>query len=498
MKKIGLTISILALLINLVPATAAQEVKVRIGIEDDLLGVYESSITKVGWIGVRNGLPYFDGNVSCSSFSDSQCMKLSHVGIVGTTILPLCAEPDELNCIETPRIGLSSSNKVSAVFAGNADGYTFPADSENGISRGATSSIFTIQDSTKAQRHFVVTALVRQLKARKSSGGYSSIQTPLFSVDIKEITLNSKSDCLFIFKGGCAAHKSNENFAVDMVVRLTNNPPKWMAGRISTPKVSITDFSSGKKVLISGSSVAIPVAEGSVPTSIFAKYPRGVPLSSVSRAAEDGSKLIIDPGMAIMYATDVFEAVQEKSVETVNFWNINGSSPLTAFCAEDLQVDCLQGGNGPCVENSKDFVGLIATNALVFSRNPPKLIDGEIQFLLASPHFLPNSKESIGNFNLEASSSMLRCVYGLPDLPLSAEISVVSEAGIEKVATKSFSENDGVSRISVNNFTFSIPTIKIKLSSAKRGVSITCVKGKVKKTVTGVKPVCPKGYKKAS
>jgi hypothetical protein len=69
--------------------------------------------------------------------------------------------------------------------------------------------------------------------------------------------------------------------------------------------------------------------------------------------------------------------------------------------------------------------------------------------------------------------------------------------------------------LSANNFTFSDPTIRIKLTqeavakptpsatpsptpskAAVKKITITCVKGKVKKVVTGTKPVCPTGYKK--
>jgi hypothetical protein len=93
---------------------------------------------------------------------------------------------------------------------------------------------------------------------------------------------------------------------------------------------------------------------------------------------------------------------------------------------------------------------------------------------------------------------MLRCVYGLPDLPLFAEISVVTDGAIQKTGTKSFSEKYGVSRINVNNFTFSTPVIKVKLSQVAPKLSIICLKGKAKKLVTGVKPKCPAGYKKVS
>jgi len=35
-----------------------------------------------------------------------------------------------------------------------------------------------------------------------------------------------------------------------------------------------------------------------------------------------------------------------------------------------------------------------------------------------------------------------------------------------------------------------------KVAAASKKITITCVKGKLTKKVTAVKPVCPKGYKK--
>ncbi len=497
MKKIGLLLSIIALVLASTPAIAAENVAVSIGVDNQNDNVYESEIKNVDWIGVNNGLPYMDGTQSCESFSDRDCLDANPVGIVATTILPLCNADAQTNCILPLRIGISGGNKVEANYLGNADGTTFPADLVNGISMGSTSSIFSINDKDNVKRFFAVTAQIKQLKARKSTGGYSQVQIPYFSVDIKELNLKSEGQCLFLFKDGCFTHKTSEAFSAEVKIRLSNDLPKWLAGRVADPSVKFTKLAQGKEVVISGSSVAVPLIEGSVPTSLFAKYPRGITSNTVNTAAQNGTKLEIDSGLAIMYATDVFAALKEKSTKVVNFWNINGSFPFTAFCSADLQVDCLQGGNGPCVENSKEFVGLLATNALIFNRNPPRLIDGEIQFLLASPHLLPNSKAAVGNFNLEASSSMLRCIYGLPDLPLFAEISVVNDAGIEKIATKSFSEKKGITYISVNNFSFSVPKIKIKLYQANKRLTIKCVKGNVKKSVSGVKPVCPTGYKKA-
>jgi hypothetical protein len=460
--------------------------------------VYESEIKKVNWVGINNGLPYMYGLQKCESFNDLDCLNSNPVGIVATTILPLCNAENKSNCLLLLRIGIAGGDKVEASYLGSAEGKTFPSDAANGISAGSTSSIFLVKDKDGVQRYFALTAQIQQLKSRKLPVGYRDVQVPYFSVDIKEINLNSVGQCLFLFKAKCVTHKTTGTFSVEVKLRLSNDPPKWLAGRMADPTIKFTKLAQGKEVVISGASVAVPLIEGSVPTSLFAKYPRGITSQMVNTAVQNGTNVEIDSGLAIMYATDVFTALKEKSTKVVNFWNINGSSPFTAFCAEDLQIDCLQGGSGPCVEQSKDFVGLLATNALIFNRNPPRLIGDEIQFLLASPHLLPNSQATVGNFNLEASSSMLRCIYGLPDLPLFAEISVVNDAGIEKIATKSFLEKKGVSYISVNNFSFSVPKIKIKLYQSKKRATINCVKGKVKKSVSGAKPVCPTGYKKVA
>ena len=80
-------------------------------------------------------------------------------------------------------------------------------------------------------------------------------------------------------------------------------------------------------------------------------------------------------------------------------------------------------------------------------------------------------------------------------------------------------ERDGWIKFSAYGFSFSSPTIKIRLSqpndqlqkanssssvasssvassSVAKKISITCVKGKVSKNVKGINPKCPTGYKK--
>jgi hypothetical protein len=122
-----------------------------------------------------------------------------------------------------------------------------------------------------------------------------------------------------------------------------------------------------------------------------------------------------------------------------------------------------------------------------------------------------------------------KCIYGFTDAPIQATVSITKEGGeTTNVATELLSIQNGWMNLSANNFTFSDPTIRIKLTQEKvvakptpsatpvatpvatpsaapsaapsnaavKKVTITCIKGKTKKVVTGTKPVCPAGYKK--
>jgi len=70
------------------------------------------------------------------------------------------------------------------------------------------------------------------------------------------------------------------------------------------------------------------------------------------------------------------------------------------------------------------------------------------------------------------------------------------------------SEKNGWLYLSAKGFTFSSPTIAVKLTqdapapaatkapTVAKKITITCFKGKTTKTVTAVKPTCPTGYKR--
>jgi hypothetical protein len=112
-------------------------------------------------------------------------------------------------------------------------------------------------------------------------------------------------------------------------------------------------------------------------------------------------------------------------------------------------------------------------------------------------------------------SDVARCVYGFTAAPIRATLSIVNDEGNQKVATEILGEKNGWLYLSAGGFTYSSPTIKVKLEQdapaptatptptataevkvATKKITITCIKGKTTKKVTALKPKCPTGYKK--
>jgi hypothetical protein len=83
-------------------------------------------------------------------------------------------------------------------------------------------------------------------------------------------------------------------------------------------------------------------------------------------------------------------------------------------------------------------------------------------------------------------------------------VSVIDDKGEAKSAVTTVNEKDGWLTMRAYGFTFSNPVVNVKITQAKDGSSgssagsstITCVKGKLTKKVSGTAPKCPAGYKK--
>jgi hypothetical protein len=175
---------------------------------------------------------------------------------------------------------------------------------------------------------------------------------------------------------------------------------------------------------------------------------------------------------------------------------------------------------------SRGVVGVVATNASAYSATAPvyNKDTGTLDYKVAAPHYGPyvdgkSEKVNSGTYGLSMSASQVKCLYGMDKLPPSASISITSSEGKESVSTVELKSSGDWVYLEAKNFTFSSPTLKIKLnqstattsssssnsSSVKSAaptkalapkISITCVKGKLTKKVSGTAPKCPAGFKK--
>jgi hypothetical protein len=141
-------------------------------------------------------------------------------------------------------------------------------------------------------------------------------------------------------------------------------------------------------------------------------------------------------------------------------------------------------------------------------------------FSIFAPHFRKSGELNSGYFKYWASHDFMDCKYPGNTLTKAAKLTleIVNEDGTSNVATTAVMNKDGSLNFFASGFHFSAPKILIKADKTvpaatpsptpspsapvatvvkpTKLISMICVKGKITKKVTGLKPKCPAGYKK--
>lgn len=297
------------------------------------------------------------------------------------------------------------------------------------------------------------------------------------------------------------------NFSLNL--KLSTKVNGWLNGHISNFRTEISTASDGDQLIkVSGNPTIVPTIAGwykksELPESIktaagdtlsLERNGYGVPGPNMEENGPDGNPYSI-LNNHIEYNNEAFKL----SLAWLNALKDTAYSDPTAWSFRSVQNSF---DFARCQKNSDALSGAVSSNATVYVASPPTYnkAEGTLEYKVLAPHFLSTGSVFKGEYDLQVNSEFARCIYGYTSAPVSATVSVVSTGGDNQVATSLLSEKDGWLTFSVKNFTFSNPTIKIKLtqtkSSAAKQITITCVKGKTTKKVTAVKPVCPAGYKK--
>jgi hypothetical protein len=448
----------------------------------------------------------------CDSVTTGKCDTKDKAQVVGTSLLPICNGLSE-NCIESVSIYKEGEQPVAAKFVRNLPGYTFAADPSIGLPAGSTKSIWeaaTVEHgggnkNYAAAATFSWTYSGGRVIPTKFAMAVSGIaekpnqmaQVPKMSNCVrphdqsKGTCQNSLLTCFYTLDGICG---TSQDFAeatrIGVTLKLSNEIAGWFKGRLKDPIYNVTPIDSKMSL------VSIDAQPVSIP-KLFATYrtSKGDPDVDMAVRASGGNS----GGSVDNTWTNHYSAASEGGLVAANLLRTQ-SKDIAAGLDYGWSFETIATGGASCLNDKSRLLGLVTTNAMAYSGGVPEWDGKSLTYRVAGMHYLPDGNTPAeGSYDLVMRSDVARCLYGFSKAPISATINVTGAGGETKTATTIVSEKDGWLKLAAYGFTFSSPTISVKLSQAKTPAvktTITCVKGKLTKKVTAVGPKCPAGYKK--
>ena len=488
----------------------------------------------------------------CRSYSDQNCSGANNVWY--NAVLDFCKSSSETNCIA----GISAivnGREIVGKFEKNypaSSSFTFKGDASKNIPDGGLPTLFTF-DGLKhdggeqfmvyaryfhrgnimingtpnlAPQEFV--AQVIAVSIAKNANAYE------FNVKAQKADELGKAAYWDGANNGCVTSGINgecpiawplpKDVRFKLDVRTDIPLTSFMHGRLLDPTIKITNESSTRQIFsIEAGAVSVPILYTWVKNSDMPKA-----LHDYLYAMPDGQW-----GGWFMYRDGLgnsrdnvqlripFDSYDEQRFKEYLWWlevakdkSYGNKTMWVARTLSETEID--SSGSKKCLSDQKNLTGIVTTNANMYISSPP-VFNKEAQSLdykVSSPHFDDAGKLNVGNYNLVLSSEAARCLYNFSKAPISATVSIVSADGTSQVATTTVNEKNGWLYLSANGFTYSAPTVRVKLTqevdkpvatpsanassqvTAAKKTTITCVKGKTSKKVTAAKPVCPAGFKK--
>jgi hypothetical protein len=349
-------------------------------------------------------------------------------------------------------------------------------------------------------------------------------------------TRESTPDCAMTDGSNCAKiYPFPANTRFSMSIRTNMLVRGFLHGRIDDPNITYTKDSNGVVHL------AVEAAPVTVP--VFGVWAKNTDLPPALNTYLDlqsmGGRFYYTDGSGNRAGTALLRdgrntGYTQQSLNEFTMWlpvaqdKAYGLKSVWGF--KTLQD---QGGTSPCYSGTDALTGMVTTNSTMYEAAPPTFNTQtqSLDYKVASPHFDKTGGVNSGKYSLVLNSAAARCLYKFSSAPVKATISILSADGSTQVASTVVNEKDGWLHMQASGFTYSSPTITVKLtqeapapvvtpsptptptpvvtpsseptmapvvkpSVAPKKTTITCVKGKTTKTVTAVKPTCPVGYKK--
>ena len=489
------------------------------------------------------GVPRFnpDGTPNarlCKAIGVDPCNK-SDQTYVANLLLPVCKSAAEQWCIESVSIrkkdepatkSVKFIRQVDSALVENAPGDGLPGGSSISLwqaegmqnSGGVdTYAVYVVLKATKfpgrGPTFDQFTAMVlpySETRGFKYERPFSE-EMVLPNGSIRIGTRGSAGECAWTETGLCGLMEDFPNgVRASLTLRVSNLLTGWLMGRMADPLINVEPFDAEQnKISIDAEPVKVPkfyavTDRSKASAAILESLPRNSDFSGVTNnlANESGA------------------------FRTIENWKDVAKDTAAGLVSTWSATTIRSGFGSQCLADTTKLLGVVTTNAMVYEGTAPRFERETLNYQVGGMHFNPDGSVFEGTYDLVMRKGTAQCLYGFNDAPITATVTVVEAGKEQRIETSSLQElGSGTEKwlkLSARGFTFSSPTLKIKLNQDKpttaaptapnnssataagsgnpapavkapaKRLSITCVKGKVTRKISGVAPKCPAGFKK--
>lgn len=350
-------------------------------------------------------------------------------------------------------------------------------------------------------------------------------------VEYSQLSTNYMEDTCFANDIGVCLHR--RDFPTDSRMRLSlqvpHNVSGWLNGRLFNPIATLTSKNENLDLLT--------IEAGPTKNIMTGGY---VPVSSITQSDWSWMNQIQGPSTSVLSANNlksgdsnfyVGESGESGALEWYQAWSkYFGDKALRVNTTWTVQTTRSE-STGGCVKPNSGLQGIVSTNSAVYDSGAPTQdkATNTLKYKVAAPVNDPNGVPNVGVYALSMNSTLLKCLYSIDAIPSQAQIVITQVDGSSVVQTASIKTDNNWVNFAANNFNFSdLSLLQVKISSSSTSKTptptpsstqtnnsvavpkanpskspvlnvnktITCIKGKLTKKVSGINPSCPAGYTK--
>jgi len=444
----------------------------------------------------------------CDTYTSGDCAEKESAYSL-RLYLPQCDSNISSYCIEALAVSDGMGGPlVTGKYLGLVDGKTFDGVADRGLPTAVTASRWTVPGvkHSGGSESYSVKVLVDAFKSGASKELYLFDVTAIVEPFTESKSVEGQSDdaCTsFKLKEICAKRVDFvEKQRVALTLRLPNTVTGWLNGRLKNASIQIDPVDQKlNRIKVEAEPVVVPEVSVSLTKEQFDALPDP---SLFLRQGEIWNSVNAGNPIALEWIKQLVGVMKDTA---------SGEHTSWAFSTVGGRQ------SNDCFNDKTRLIGLVTTNAAVYSPGAPDFINDFLNYKVGGLHYRPDGKSlNVGTYDLLMRSDVARCLYRFTNAPLSASVSVVDDSGSEKrVETTFLNEKEGWLHLGAYGFSFSRPTLKVKLTGTRQGSStnssqstsqaskskkksisytMTCRKGKVTKKFITALPNCPAGWKK--